>query len=73
MKDYILGVIIVNKENIKRFWNKHKRTMKKAVILVTVPAAVIIGYVVVNKILDKKTNSIFKELEVLNIKLEDEA
>lgn len=63
----------MKKENVKRFWNERKKTIKKAVILVTVPTVVIVGYVVVNKILDKKTNSIFKELEVIDIKWMDEA
>ena len=49
----------MKKENVKIFWNEHKKTIKKAVILVTVPTVVIVGYVIVNKILDKKINSIF--------------
>ena len=63
----------MKKENVKEFWKEHKNTIKKAVILITVPAVVIGAYVVIDKILDKKTNSIFKELEVLDIKWEDEA
>lgn len=63
----------MNKENVKIFWNKHGKKIKRAVILITVPAVVIGTYVIIDKILDKKTNSIFKELEVLDIKWMDEA
>jgi hypothetical protein len=53
MRNY-LGVINMKKDNVKKFWNEHKSTIKKAVILVTVPVAVIGAYVVVDKILNKK-------------------
>ena len=53
----------MKKENVKRFWNEHKKTITKAVILVTVPTVVVVGFVVINKILDKKTNKIFDKLE----------
>ena len=53
----------MKKENVKKFWKEHKNTIKKAVILITVPAVVIGTYVVVNKILDNKTNKIFEKLE----------
>ena len=53
----------MKKENVKRFWNEHKKTITKAVILVAVPTVVVVGFVVINKILDKKTNKIFDKLE----------
>ena len=53
----------MKKVNVKTFWNKHKNTIKKAVILVTVPVVVIGAYVVVNKMLDKHNKEVFEELE----------
>lgn len=53
----------MKKENIKGFWKKHKKTIKKTVILATMPVVVIGVYVVINKILDKKNNEIFDKLE----------
>lgn len=53
----------MKRENVKRFWKEHNNTIKKAVILVTVPTVVIVGYVMVNKILDNRTNKILEKLE----------
>lgn len=52
----------MNKENVKRFGNKHKKTIKKAVILVTVPTVVIVGYVVVTRIV-KRNNDMVEVLK----------
>ena len=53
----------MKKENVKKFWNNHKKTIKTAVKIVILPTSVIVAYVIINKILDKKTNSIFEKLE----------
>jgi hypothetical protein len=51
MKDYILGVINMRNEKVKKFWNKHKNTVKKAVVLIVVPIPVIALYVVCDKMI----------------------
>lgn len=53
----------MKKENVKNFWNQHKKTITKAVIFIVLPTVVVGTYVVVNKILDNRTNKIFEKLE----------
>ena len=53
----------MNKENVKKFWKDHNKTIKTMVKIIILPMPVIVGCVILNKILDKKTNSIFDKLE----------
>ena len=53
----------MKKENVKKFWNKHKKTIKTAVILVTIPVAFIGIYVAIDKVLDKHSEELYDLLE----------
>lgn len=48
----------MKKENVKRFWNDHKKAIKTIVVLVTVPVVFIVLNMAIEKVLDKHMDEI---------------
>ena len=54
----------MKKENVKKFWKEHNKAIKTAVKIAILPMPVIVGCVILNKILDNRTNKIFEQIEI---------
>ena len=56
----------MNKENVKKFWNKHNKTIKNVVMVAIIPVPAIILYYGLAKYLDKHVDELNDLLEYGN-------